>query len=137
LRLELSLFLRIPASKKPLASGPARIYKALLLQGQSARTPRKELRADRQCRGALDSGLMALPPTDGTAAYNEWAGEDKGPTIIVLCCVFVAIATIFVIARLYVRLWLFRALRADDYWCIAALVSDEHAHVCQSSTRER
>lgn len=40
-----------------------------------------------------------------------------------LCWTFIAIAIVFMISRMYVRIWMFRQLRSDDYWCLAGLVS--------------
>lgn len=64
---------------------------------------------------------MSSPPQNGTAAYDAWEAEDKGPTIMVLCWTFVGFATLFMACRLYVRIWMFRQLRSDDYWCLAGL----------------
>lgn len=66
-----------------------------------------------------------LPPPfpPGTPEYDAWAAEDQGPTILILCWFFVALATIFMIGRLYARLNLFHELKSDDYWCLASIVS--------------
>ncbi|KAH8175239.1 integral membrane protein [Sarocladium implicatum] len=63
---------------------------------------------------------MPSPPK-GTAAYDAWASEDKGPGIIAYCWTFLALATFFMACRMYVRLAIFRKLRSDDYWCLAGL----------------
>lgn len=69
---------------------------------------------------------MSSPPPEGTDAYDEWAAEDKGPTIMVICWTFVALATVFMSLRMYVRIGMFRKLRSDDWWCLAGLVSTLH-----------
>ncbi|KAF5590025.1 integral membrane protein [Fusarium pseudoanthophilum] len=48
--------------------------------------------------------------------------EDKGPMIIAVCWTFTVLALIFVIARLYVRGAVHRALFIDDYFIILSII---------------
>lgn len=73
---------------------------------------------------------MSPPPPKGTAAYDAWASEDKGPAIVTFCWVFLALAFVFMACRMYVRLFLFRKLRSDDYWCLAGLVGYDDLQIC-------
>lgn len=68
------------------------------------------------------SGQEIDHPPIGTPEYVDWARQDRGPTIVATCWAFTALATIFVIARVFTRLKMYSKLRSDDYWCIAGLV---------------
>jgi hypothetical protein len=48
--------------------------------------------------------------------------EDKGPMILAVCWTFTALALLFVIARLFVRVAVHRALFIDDYFIILSIV---------------
>jgi hypothetical protein len=48
---------------------------------------------------------------------------DKGPMILVVCWTFTALALLFVLARLFVRAAVHRALFIDDYFIILSIVS--------------
>lgn len=62
------------------------------------------------------------PPYEpGTPEFASWAAEDKGSTVLILCWFFVALATVFMIGRLYARIHLHHGLRSDDYWCLASV----------------
>ena len=72
---------------------------------------------------------MASPPPPpppyppGTSEYNAWAAQNRGPEVLILCWLFVALATVFMAGRLYARMHLFGKLKSDDYWCLASIVS--------------
>lgn len=70
---------------------------------------------------------MSMPeiphPPEGTPEYEEWAAQDKAPSILISCWIIIGLATIFVIGRLLVRFRLFSKTRADDYWCLGGLVA--------------
>ncbi|KAK7421207.1 hypothetical protein QQX98_002337 [Neonectria punicea] len=51
---------------------------------------------------------------------DAWAAEDKGPSTIAVCWAITALSTIFVIARIYVRLKVLGRLYSDDYYVIVA-----------------
>jgi hypothetical protein len=61
-------------------------------------------------------------PPSGTPEYDAWAAQDKGPSISITCWLFISLATVFVFARLFVRLRVYKKLMPDDYWCVAGLV---------------
>lgn len=56
-------------------------------------------------------------PKPGTARYFEWQNDDKGPSIIIVCWVFTALALLFLVARLFVRGHILKKFHADDLWC--------------------
>lgn len=62
-------------------------------------------------------------PPLGTPEYDRWAAQDKGPAIVAICWAFTAMATVFVVARIFTRIKMYNKLRSDDYWVIAGLVS--------------
>lgn len=53
----------------------------------------------------------------------DYAKQDKGPTIVIICSISSAIATIFVAARLYVRGKMLKRFGLDDYFTVASSVS--------------
>jgi hypothetical protein len=59
-----------------------------------------------------------LPPLDPARA-----GEDKGPTIIAADSAIVAISTLFIIARLWVRVKVMRKFELDDLLVVISDVS--------------
>jgi uncharacterized membrane protein YhiD involved in acid resistance len=61
--------------------------------------------------------------TNPVVGSPEWKAQDKGPGILITCWVVTAIATLFVIARIYVRGKIQGRLRSDDWWVMAGLVS--------------
>ncbi|KAK7229256.1 hypothetical protein V2G26_001426 [Clonostachys chloroleuca] len=61
-------------------------------------------------------------PPSGTPEYDAWAAQDKGPSISITCWLFISLAAVFVFARLFVRLRVYKKLMPDDYWCLAGLV---------------
>ncbi|KAI1323499.1 integral membrane protein [Xylariaceae sp. FL0255] len=63
------------------------------------------------------------PMPSGTPEWNAWAAENKGVETIVICWTVIAIATLFVIARLYVRRCIQKRLELDDYLIVASIVS--------------
>ncbi|KAI1259140.1 integral membrane protein [Xylariaceae sp. FL1019] len=71
---------------------------------------------------------MTLAPTrpeptpSGTPEWDAWAAEDKGPAIIAACWSVIAVSTLFVIARLYVRGFIQKRLGLDDYLIIISIV---------------
>ena len=69
----------------------------------------------------MASPAEPMPPT-GTPEWDVWAAQDKGPSILAICWLFNALATIFVIGRIYVRTGMQKHLLADDYWCLLGLV---------------
>jgi hypothetical protein len=64
---------------------------------------------------------LSTPPL-GTPEYHAWAAEDKGPAISIVCWLFMALSTLLVSGRVYVRICQYSKLRSDDFWCIAGLV---------------
>ncbi|KAI0153242.1 integral membrane protein [Xylariaceae sp. FL1272] len=70
---------------------------------------------------------MTLAPThpeptpSGTPEWDAWAAEDKGPAIIQACWSVIAVSTLFVIARLYVRGVIKKRLELDDYLIITSI----------------
>jgi hypothetical protein len=54
---------------------------------------------------------------------NHENPETRGDGLIVLTCVLVAIVTIFVMLRLYVRMFLMKWVGADDIFMVLAYVS--------------
>lgn len=48
--------------------------------------------------------------------------EDKGPMILAVCWTFTTLALLFVIARIFVRVAVHRALFIDDYFIIFSIV---------------
>lgn len=67
-----------------------------------------------------------IPHTpEGTVEYDDWAAQNKAPSIIITCWLIIALATVFVVCRLFVRLRLFSKLRSDDYWCLGGLVCSQ------------
>ncbi|KAI1391438.1 uncharacterized protein F4822DRAFT_185906 [Hypoxylon trugodes] len=52
----------------------------------------------------------------------EVAAQDKGPSIIAASCAVTAISTLFVIARLYVRVGIIRNFQLDDYFVTASQI---------------
>ncbi|KAH9899087.1 integral membrane protein [Xylariomycetidae sp. FL2044] len=70
----------------------------------------------------------AIPPTHpeptprGSAEWDTWAAEDKGPQILIACWTVIGFASLFVVARLYVRGVLQKKLWLDDYLIAAAIV---------------
>ncbi|TDZ23990.1 hypothetical protein Cob_v003353 [Colletotrichum orbiculare MAFF 240422] len=56
------------------------------------------------------------------AAFSSaYAAEDKGPSIITTICIIVGISTVFVLARLFVRLKVLGQAHADDYLTVLSL----------------
>lgn len=47
---------------------------------------------------------------------------DRGPTTSAVTIVLTVLATIFVAARFYTRIWLVRSIKQDDWWILAAWV---------------
>lgn len=66
---------------------------------------------------------MSSPPEPGTAEYEAYAAENKGPWILITCWLVTAVSTLFVIARVYVRGFMHGKLQQDDWWTIIAMVS--------------
>ncbi|CAJ2508350.1 Uu.00g133760.m01.CDS01 [Anthostomella pinea] len=62
------------------------------------------------------------PSPTGSPEWKAWAREDKGTVIVVSCWTVIAFATLFVIARLYVRGIIQKRLRLDDYIIVAAII---------------
>lgn len=71
------------------------------------------------------SSREVLNPLQGTEEYDTWAAEDKGPSILVTSWLFIGLATIFVVGRLYVRIVVYKQIRSDDFYCLAAVVRKE------------
>lgn len=60
----------------------------------------------------------------GDSSPPEWyLQQDKGPTIIATISTITALATVFVIFRIFVKGWMLMALTADDYIIVVSLVS--------------
>lgn len=70
---------------------------------------------------------------DALEYSKGFKAENRGPIVLAVCWSFVAIATLFVVARLFVRGALQRRLWADDYFTIMALVWTSH-HLCRVCT---
>ncbi|KAI2618195.1 hypothetical protein GGR54DRAFT_606409 [Hypoxylon sp. NC1633] len=60
------------------------------------------------------SAPAQLPP--------EIAAQDKGPSIVIVSCIVTAISTLFVVARLYVRLQIAKKLQLDDAFIVFSLI---------------
>ncbi|KAI9163894.1 hypothetical protein HJFPF1_05524 [Paramyrothecium foliicola] len=73
------------------------------------------------CARSMAAPAEPMPPMD-TPEWDAWAAQDKGTTILVTCWVFNALATLFVIGRLYVRIGMQKHLLSDDYWCLIGLI---------------
>lgn len=52
----------------------------------------------------------------------EIASQNKGPTILAICCTLTAVATIFVSARLYVRAKILSRVGLDDWLIIISMI---------------
>ncbi len=61
-------------------------------------------------------------PPRGTPEWDAYAAEDKGYFVTVLIWLSVALATLFVIGRVFVRLKMYKKLQIDDYLCLFGLV---------------
>jgi hypothetical protein len=53
--------------------------------------------------------------------YPGYADENKGPAVLAVCALFQALATLFVLARLFCRIRLLDRLYLDDWILMAAL----------------
>jgi hypothetical protein len=63
------------------------------------------------------------------------AEDDKGPSILAICCTLTVIATFFVAARLYVRARLLAKVGLDDWLIIASMVRVSYRrHHCGTLT---
>jgi hypothetical protein len=59
--------------------------------------------------------VLELPP--------DVARQDKGPTILAVCCTLTAVATLFVAARLYVRSKILARVGLDDWLIMLSMAS--------------
>jgi hypothetical protein len=59
--------------------------------------------------------ISELPP--------EIVAANKGPTIAAVISSITALATLFVVARIYVKAWMLKAVSVDDYIIVVSLVS--------------
>ncbi|KAJ1330919.1 hypothetical protein MN608_04375 [Microdochium nivale] len=60
---------------------------------------------------------------DDVGSPPEWyLQQNKGPTIIATISSITALATVFVVSRIFVKGWMLRALTTDDYIIVASLV---------------
>jgi len=48
--------------------------------------------------------------------------QDRGPGTFAVSIIVVVIATVFVAARFFTRIWLVRSVKQDDWWILAALL---------------
>lgn len=67
-----------------------------------------------------DIGATMAAPQDFPP---DFVSQNKGPTILAVCCTLSAIGTVFVAGRLYVRAKLLNRVALDDWLIIASMVS--------------
>jgi hypothetical protein len=56
-----------------------------------------------------------LPPPDSDR-YHQLLHQNKGPSVLILCWVFIGVALSCIVARLYVRGCILKRFHADDTW---------------------